>query len=155
EAHRQLFHAAAARAIGSEAGVTGNTGDRTDIHDAAVLARDHVSRHGLGNEERAAEIGLEHEIPIIPRDLERRLADIAPGIVDEDVDPSIVRGGSIRHPANALLVANVQRERKDAAAERGDFLLEVRERRRIAAGDDEIRARAGKRASEVLAETAA
>ena len=47
---------------------------------------DHAACDRLGNEEAAAQIRIEHKVPVVPGDFERRLADIAACVVHEDVN---------------------------------------------------------------------
>ena len=51
-----------------------------------VAVRDHARSKGLRHEEGAAQIRVKHKIPIVPRHVDRRLANIASGVVDQDVD---------------------------------------------------------------------
>ena len=61
--------------------------DRRDVHDtAAMAALDHVSAGRLGGEEGALEIDSEHQVVVLLRDIDERLADLDPGVVDQDVE---------------------------------------------------------------------
>ena len=115
----------------------------------------HAARDGLRDEEGAAQIGVEHQVPVVPGDVERGLAHVAAGVVDQDVNLAERRSGCFRHVADAGLVADIERERERAAAEGFDLGLEGRQVGRIAAGDDQVGARAGEGAREILAEAAA
>ena len=85
KAHGQLPDAAAARAIGTEAGIPGNAGHRTDIDDAPVAARNHVTHDGLRDKKTSAQVRVENQVPIVPGDFQRGFADVATGIVDENI----------------------------------------------------------------------
>jgi hypothetical protein len=109
----------------------------------------------LRHEERAAQVRVQDEVPVVPGDVGGALADVAAGVVHEHVDPAvrIVRG--VRHQPDALGVADVQRERDGAAAAVCDLLRERTEAVDVPAGDDEVRAGMRQRAGECLAEAAA
>jgi hypothetical protein len=61
----------------------------------------------------------------------------------------------IRHEPDAVLVAHVEAERDDAAAERLDLALERAEPLDVAAGDDQVGPGARQRPCEPLPESAA
>jgi len=46
----------------------------------------HSASHCLCDKEAAPQVGIEDQVPIFPGDINRRFADIATGIVDEDID---------------------------------------------------------------------
>ena len=51
----------------------------------------HDPARGLGGEEQTLQIRVEHQIPGLFGDLERRLPDVDARVVDEDVEPAIAR----------------------------------------------------------------
>ena len=68
---------------------------------------------GLRGEEEPFQVGVEHQIPGLLRHLERRLADVEPGVVDEDVQSLASnprRGGDAG--GDAVQIAHVQRQRR-------------------------------------------
>jgi len=155
EAHGELANSAAACAVRAEAGVTGDAGDGTDVDDAAVVARNHTACDGLRDEKAAAQICVENQIPIIPSDFERGLANVAAGIVDQDVEMAVDVFGSRSKFLDVLLIADVEFEGGGAAAEGPDFFFKGRERFAAAAGEDEVGAGFGECAREILSEPAA
>ncbi len=155
EAHGELADAAAAGAVGREAGVAKDAGDGADVDDAAVAALDHTAGDGLGDEEAAAQVGVEDEVPVVPGDVESGLADVAAGIVDEDVNRAEGGFGFFGEALDAGGVADVEFQRDGAAAEGVDLGFEVGECFAAAAGEDEVGSGAGEGAGEVLAEAAA
>src|SRR5262249_45446246 len=86
EAHRELLHAAAARAVRGEARVAGDARYGTNVDDPARAARDHAPGHRLGNKERATEVGVEDCVPVVPCNVGGRLANIAAGVVDKNIN---------------------------------------------------------------------
>ena len=46
---------------------------------------DHSWRYCLGREETAPQIGFQNQVPVVPGDFERRLTNIASGIVHQNV----------------------------------------------------------------------
>ncbi len=78
--------------------------------------RHHALRNFLRDKEAASQIGIEDQIPVIPRDLERRLTDIASSIVDENVDAPESRFSSDAHRLDAAFVAHIQFQRNGPAA---------------------------------------
>jgi hypothetical protein len=137
--HCQLPNASAAGAIGAEASVACDAGDRADVDDASVAASNHAARDGLCDKKTAAKIGIENQIPIFPSYIERWFADIATGIVYENIETA--KGGvSFRgHFLDALLSADVELDGNGAAAERFDFRLKVRQATDVAAREYKIR----------------
>ena len=85
------------------------------------------------------------EVPVVPRDVDRRLSHVAAGVVHEDVDAPERLRRVAHHAADAALVAHVELQRNRAASEALDFLLERLQRIERAAGDGEIGARARER----------
>ena len=73
---------------------------------------------GLGDKEAAAQIGIEDQVPIVPGHIERRLAHIAAGIVDQDVDLAAGCLGIRCHALDARLFADIQAERGCLSAHR-------------------------------------
>ena len=70
QAHRQLPDAAAARAVRAEAGVA-----VTEVTDPMLMMRPRPCgiiclRDRLGDEERAAQVGVEDQVPVVPRDVD-------------------------------------------------------------------------------------
>ena len=155
EAHGELANAAAAGAVGREASVAGDAGDGADVDDAAVAAGNHAAGDGLGNEKAAAQIGVEDEVPVVPCNVERGLADVAAGVVDENMNLAEGGFGFCRHLLDALLVADVELERNGAAAERRDFRFKCGERFARAAGEHQVGSGLGERARKILAKAAA
>jgi hypothetical protein len=109
----------------------------------------------LRREESASQVGVEHQVPVVPRDIGGALADVAAGVVDQDVEAAERRLRGIRHTPDAALVTNVEFQRHDAPAEQGDLFFKWFQRRDRAAGDDQVGAGPGERAGERLSKTAA
>jgi hypothetical protein len=65
----------------------------------------------LAPQKRPAGIGFKHQIPIVRRNVERRLSDVATGIIDQDVDFAKVAACRLGHGRNALDVANIKLKR--------------------------------------------
>src|SRR6266702_6127939 len=115
QTHCELANATAARSVGTETGVSGNTCDRADIDDASVVPRDHAPRNGLGDKKTAAQISVEDFVPVIPGDIDRGLADVAACVIDKNVEmpKRIFRG--CNHSFNARLIAHVEFKRDGVA----------------------------------------
>ena len=80
---------------------------------------------GLGDEKAAAQIGVENQVPIVPGDIERGLADVAAGVVDQDVNLAEGGLGFCSHALDAVLVAHIEFERKCAPAKGLDLRFEA------------------------------
>ena len=109
----------------------------------------------MGDEEGAAQVCVQHEVPVFPGDFQGRFADIAASVVDEDVNFSVVRDRRGHHVLDALVFAHVQSQRQGLAAQRLDLGLERTQCCGVAAGDHKVRASAGEGAPEILAQAAA
>lgn len=155
EAHCELANAAAACAVRGEARVARDTGDRANVDDAAVVARDHAARYGLRNKKTSTQIGVENQIPVVPGDVEGGFADVASRVVYENVDVAEGFFGGGDHALDAGVIAHVEFEGDGSAAESFDFRFECRKGSAGAAGENEICSGIGKGAGEVLAEAAA
>ena len=117
--------------------------------------RHHVSRHRLRDEKGAAQVRVENQVPVVPRDVDRFLPHVAAGVVDEDVDALERAHRGVYHLANARLVPDVELQWHDAASHRFDFRLKRLQRFERTARHGEIGARARKSPAESLAESAA
>ena len=149
--HCQLPNAPAAGAIRAETRVACDAGDGADVDDASVAASNHAARDGLCDKKTAAKIGIENQIPIIPSYVERRFADIATGIVYENIETP---KGGFRcggHFLDALVAADVELDGNGAAAERFYFRFKGRQATDVAAREYKIRPGFREGASHVLA----
>ena len=104
---------------------------------------------------RAAQVGVENGIPVVPGHIERRLANVAAGVVDQDIDLAEVRLDGRHRSLNAGMIAHVQIDRKCLSAERLNFRGERRQGPLVAAGDGQIGPGAGQRARKILAQATA
>lgn len=118
EGHGELFGAAAAGSVGCEAGVSGDGGDGADVDDAAVFGGDHrLEGDLLGEEEGTAEVGVEDEVPVVPGDFGGGFADVATGVVDEDVDGACGGDGVFYGGLDAFEGRDIEDDGEGAAAE--------------------------------------
>ena len=152
QAHRQLPYAAPAGSIGSQPGVARHTGDGADIDDAPVAPGNHATRDCLGDKEASTQIRIQNQIPVFPGDLKRGFADVAAGIVHEDIDMSESSFSSCGHHFNALALADIEFQGNGAPTEGRDLRLERQQAIAVAARDQKIRSRFGKGARHMLAE---
>ena len=112
--------------IGRKAGISEDAGDRPDIDDASVAVGDHLPCHGLRHEKAAAQIRVEHQVPVVPGHIERRLPHVASRVVHQDMDLAEGRLSLLSHSLDAGMVAHVEVERDGAPAERLDLRLKLR-----------------------------
>src|SRR5262249_29844939 len=63
---------------------------RTDIDDLAATAAFEGRIGGFGAQKCAGEVGVYHRVPLGNRQVVRRLADIGAGIVDENVESTVM-----------------------------------------------------------------
>jgi hypothetical protein len=82
-------------------------------------------------------------------------ADVHSGVIDEDMNRTEGGLGLGGHVLDALLGADVERERKNTAAEGFNLRGEGLEGVAIAAGEDQVRSGVSEGAGEVLAQAAA
>src|SRR5499426_1178399 len=116
ETSRQPVHRRLARAVGGVARHAEPAVHRADVDDLAPLALDHAGRHRPRAAEHGGEVGGEHPLPLLVGDLQRRLVEGHPGVVDEDVDGA---EGALRLPhrvPDLFGARHVQRYRPRAPA---------------------------------------
>src|SRR5579884_3927855 len=155
QAHGELANSASARAVWSEPRISRDTGDGSNVDNAAIATRNHVPCYGLRHEKTSAKIRVKNQVPIIPGDVESGLAYIASGVVDENIDAAecfVCPGG---HALDALLIADVKFEGNSPATEGLDLCLEWRERVQMTAGEHNVRARFCQRPRKVLSKATA
>src|SRR5207247_7655772 len=158
--------------VGAEAGQALAAGDGADIDEAAALARtDGGAADGLRDQERAAQVYVEHAPPLALFEVKQRHA-VAPAagscVVHEDVDASEFAPRFVCEPIALIRLRDVDDERESPAADGLDFVrnrvyvapahltLVRREglRRASRACDDDVRALPGKRQGDVAADAA-
>ena len=95
---RELHEGGLARAVGRQARDGPHRPHGRDVDDAPALALHHGPRRRLRAERRAAEIDVEHSVPIARLDIqERPVLPRDAGIVDEHVDPPEGPEGALHH----------------------------------------------------------
>src|SRR5580698_10706827 len=119
------------------------------------MMRHHASRNGLRHKKTAAQVRIEHKIPVIPRYIESRLAHIAACIVHEYMNLPECGFGLGSHVLDAPLIAHVELERDDTTAQRFYFRLKRCEGFAFAAGENQVSTSTSQSAGKVLAQPAA
>src|SRR5262249_39126905 len=102
KAHGELADTAAACAISSETGVTRNASDGADVDNAAVAARNHAARDRLRYKKTAAQICIENCVPVVPGNIKGGLANVAAGIVDQNIEMAEFPFGRCGHLFDAF-----------------------------------------------------
>ena len=120
-----------------------------------VAPRDHLPRDSLRHEERAAQVGVQHQVPVLPGDAAAGLRTLQPALLTRTSILSERRGARRQPAADAALVPHVEFERHDRAAPSASISSGTGAARRRCAGDDQIRSGARQRPRECLAEPAA
>ena len=88
--HRQAEQPGLRRRIVGLADVALLADHRRDAHDPPGAAFEHLRQRGLTEEERAREVDLEHAMPVVVGHLQHRVIAGDPGVVDEDVEASVL-----------------------------------------------------------------
>ena len=112
QTHGQLFDSSPAGAIGGDSCGSKHTGDRTDIDDAPVASLHHRPRERLRDKKCSLQVGIEHQIPIVRRNLQRRLPHVAAGVVHQDVDLAEVAPCAFGRPPDPVNISDIQFERQ-------------------------------------------
>jgi hypothetical protein len=87
--------------------------DRRDVDDAAGAALPHARQGGQRRVEHAPEVDRHHPFEIgVGQRFDRR-DDDDPGIVDQDVDPSVTLGDGLDHDADLCTVGDIARNGQD------------------------------------------
>ena len=113
------------------------------------------SRDRLGDKEAAPQVGVENEVPVVPGDIERGFADIASGVVDQDVD---LAEGGLSLLGHSLDAGWSRTSSASETARRPSASISASNAARclaLAAGEDEIGAGLRQGAGEILPEPAA
>src|SRR5581483_806175 len=134
---RQLRDAALASRVAGNADAALEREKRGDEHDLAAAALDHPPAELACEDERRAEVDLEHEIPYVVTVLRRGLALDGARVEDEDVDRPVIGSNLLGEGVRSGPVGKVARIRMEPAPERRDLRNDVVARRqRLAhAGD--------------------
>jgi len=69
------------------------------------------------HEERAAQVGVEDQVPVFRGDVERRLAHVAACVVHQNIDLPVGRLGGVRHLPYAGDIPHIELERHGPPAE--------------------------------------
>src|SRR5207247_176558 len=80
------------------------------------------ARRGLGAEESALQIHVEHEVPVALAHIEKRHAGIDAGVVDEHVEPPELAGDLRDHRLGARRPRHVGLDERGAPAGSADLL---------------------------------
>ena len=100
-------------------------------------ARLHMRIGAARAQECAGQVGVEHAPPLIEREILRRLADVDPRVVDQNVQPAAPCDRFTDHRVDRFLVGHVHADGEGIGAER----LELANRRtrllRVARRDDD------------------
>ena len=105
--------------VGGGGGVALLAGDRGDVGDAAVVARDHAGHDGAAADELAAQVDADDAVPFLDRifgDLGVQAGDA--GVVDQDVDLAKAAIVSRVRRSTWGFVGDIDGERDDLAARR-------------------------------------
>ena len=87
-------------------------GHGADVEDLAPTGPDHVPSHLLRQEEGPLQVGVKDGIPFCRGIVQRRAADVHPGIVDQDVDPAEPRHDRFHGAGDGVQVGHIQRHRE-------------------------------------------
>jgi hypothetical protein len=85
-------------------------GERGDVDDLAAAVLDHLAGAGLRHEKGTGQVDRDRPVPLLGRDVEEWSVPADPGIVHEDVDPSVTVDNGLHHPVNRDLVSHVHHE---------------------------------------------
>src|SRR5581483_5290005 len=135
---RQADHRRLRGRIVRLAGIPHHADDRGDINDAAEALLRHRLQDRLGAVERAVEIHLKDQVPVLLAHPQQEAVARDAGIVDEDVDPAPLLEDLVDHRLDVARVGDVHLEIERAAAElldRGDGLFGAPG---IQIGDDDV-----------------
>jgi hypothetical protein len=150
---RQLHQTAFGGVVGRPAGHGDEALDTAHVDDAAPAALDHLRRHGAADQERAGEVGGHHLLPFRLAELQRRLANVDAGVVDQDVDVAERGDGLLHHRRHRSVIGDVGFD-----GERPVAILRAHTVRRglrlgvVPAGEDDVGPGAGERAGHRFAQ---
>ncbi len=96
--------------------------DRDDVGDAAAAARQHLVAEHLRHVPGAGEVGLDHRVPALRREVARPLRELAAGVVHQQVNGADALLHPHRQGLDRLPVANVDELRLHASPGRSTNL---------------------------------
>ena len=122
--------------------VDDETGHRADVHNGTRLRIEHVLAKGTAAPERAVEIDVDDVQPmLVCYHFRRCFASCNGGIVDQDIDSSMLRRNLIRHFGDAPGIRHVHHHDLGIAAFRPEAGASAPGHIRIPVGDDDLRTR--------------
>src|SRR4029079_13734953 len=101
------------------------------------------------------EVGVEDRVPIIPRYVDRRLADVAAGVVHENVNLTKLAQRVADRALDARMVPDIELDTRDPSAHAAHLFRKAFERCTSAARDRQIGPGACQCSRELLPQTAA
>ena len=141
--HRSGQHldAALGRRVGRDRRSRDLARERGDVDDlAAAPARDHPPGRLAPDLERAGEMGLDDAAPFVGLELEHRLPELEPGVVDEDVDLDARGVEMLEGGENRAFVGDIEGPRRRVPPVRLEGLGDCRQLALVAAVEDDSRA---------------
>jgi hypothetical protein len=117
---------------------------RDDVENRARCPRvPPAARGGLHHVPGAGEVGVDHRVPTLGADVDRRTGELAAGVVDQDVEPSEPGPGGVEQARHRLVVADGQGVGHHLAAVAGEGAAGVRQLAGVAAAQHHARTEPG------------
>ena len=101
QVHAELAHKSLGRTIDITAGISITAGNRTQIDDVALFARDHLRQNLTGQKSQADDIGLNHGCPIAKIGFIGSIqTQSQTGVVDQAIDFGQMLGQAVQSVLN-------------------------------------------------------
>ena len=132
--------------------VADDADDAGDVDDPSPAPLHHAARRRANRDERAAQVGVDHGVPVVVLDAEQDVVARQPGVVDEDVDLRRTPSPPPRRAPSTDAVSPTSHAKP--ARRRRDRRRGLLRARLVAPDDRDARARAGQRLGDRAADAA-
>jgi hypothetical protein len=105
---REAVHGGLRRAVGRALRRASLGGDRADVHDDALAAREHVPPGGLQAVEDAMQVHADDRVPVLPCEVRERCLAGDPGVVHQQIERPVLVDDGVEEPRDRRAIGDVE-----------------------------------------------